>query len=50
MQDQNLGKFDIILVHDVIEHIHQQDKLEFMLNIKKFIDDNSIIFFLNFIS
>lgn len=44
MQDQNLGKFDIILVHDVIEHIHQQDKLEFMLNIKKIMDDNSIIF------
>lgn len=44
MQDQNLGKFDIILVHDVIEHIHQQDKLEFMLNIKKFMDDKSIIF------
>ncbi|MBR5823892.1 MAG: class I SAM-dependent methyltransferase [Paludibacteraceae bacterium] len=45
MKDLNLGKFDIILVHDVIEHIHQQDKLEFMLNIQKFMDDNSIIFF-----
>ena len=44
MQEQNLGKFDVILVHDVIEHIHQQDKLEFMLNIKKFMDDKSIIF------
>ena len=44
MQEQNLGKFDIILVHDVIEHIPQQYKLEFMLNIKKFMDDKSIIF------
>ena len=35
MQDSDLGRFAIILVHDVIEHIHQQDKSEFMLNIKK---------------
>ena len=45
MQDSDLGRFDIILVHDVIEHIHQQDKSEFMLNIKKFMYDKCVIFF-----
>ena len=36
------GKFDIILIHDVIEHIH--DKVEFLKKSKKFLAKNGIIF------
>lgn len=35
-------KFDIIICHDVFEHI--DDKMHFLLNIKKYLSDNGIVF------
>jgi len=37
------GAFDIIVLKDVIEHIHQQDKL--MTQLKKFLKPGGVIFF-----
>ena len=45
MKPLEADKFDIVLVHDVIEHIQQGDKLEFILNINKFLKKNGIVFF-----
>ena len=45
MQADVLGKFDIVLVHDVIEHIHKEEKLEFVQNIKRYLADDGLIFF-----
>lgn len=36
-------KFDLILVHDVIEHIH--DKKQFLEDCKRFLNDDGLIFF-----
>ena len=38
-------RFDIILVHDVIEHIEPPFKAEFIRNIKPFLRKNGIVFF-----
>ena len=38
-------RFDIILIHDVIEHIEPNFKHEFICNIKPFLRKNGIIFF-----
>ena len=38
-------RFDIILVHDVIEHIESPFKAEFIRNIKPFLRKNGIVFF-----
>lgn len=38
-------RFDIILVHDVIEHIEPNKKEEFLFNIKLFMRQNGIVFF-----
>ncbi|MBR5331848.1 MAG: methyltransferase domain-containing protein [Muribaculaceae bacterium] len=38
-------RFDIILVHDVIEHIEPPFKSDFIRNIKPFLRQNGIIFF-----
>ncbi len=38
-------RFDIILIHDVIEHIEPNFKHEFVSNIKPFLRKNGIIFF-----
>ena len=38
-------RFDIILIHDVIEHIEPEFKKDFFLNIKPFLRKNGIIFF-----
>jgi len=40
-----LGKFDVIIMRDVIEHIHNQEK--FMAYVKKFLNDDGV-FFLGF--
>jgi len=40
-----LGKFDVIIMRDVIEHIHDQEK--FMAYVKKFLKDDGV-FFLGF--
>ena len=45
MESLETDKFDIVLVHDVIEHIQQGDKLDFILNINKFLKKNGIVFF-----
>lgn len=37
-------KFDLIFVHDVIEHIAQEKKLTFMLHAKEFLSDDGILF------
>lgn len=37
-------KYDIILVHDVIEHIAQKDKIQFMLLAKKLLSEQGVIF------
>ena len=37
--------FDIILIHDCIEHIEQPDKIEFFSKIKPLLRDNGIVFF-----
>lgn len=39
----DLGKFDLIIMRDVIEHIHGQDR--FMKHLKNFLAPNSKIFF-----
>ena len=39
------GKFDLILIHDVIEHIESPYKKIFMLHIKHFLKQNGIVFF-----
>lgn len=39
-----LGKFDIIIVHDVIEHIKPEYKNEFMSKIKLFLQPDGIVF------
>lgn len=38
-------RFDIILVHDVIEHIESPFKADFIRNIKPFLRKNGIVFF-----
>ena len=38
-------RFDIILVHDVIEHIEPHFKSEFIRNIKPFLREDGIVFF-----
>ncbi len=40
---EEIGKFDIIFLRDVIEHIPDQDK--FMKHLKSFINPNGVIFF-----
>lgn len=40
--DSNL--FDIILIHDVIEHIEPENKLGFFANAKKFLKSDGIVF------
>ncbi|MFP5471462.1 MAG: class I SAM-dependent methyltransferase [Bacteroidia bacterium] len=42
---QNFGKFDVIIMRDVIEHIHHQEK--FMGFVKQFLTDDGL-FFLGF--
>lgn len=37
--------FDIVLIHDCIEHIEQPDKAEFFTKIKPLVRENGIIFF-----
>ena len=39
------GRYDIVLVHDVIEHINQLDKPNFLMQIRHFMRTNSIAFF-----
>src|SRR5574344_98140 len=36
--------FDIILIHDVIEHIEPENKLGFFANVKKFLKPDGIVF------
>ena len=38
-------KFDLILIHDVIEHIEPSYKKDFMLHIKHFLKQSGIVFF-----
>ena len=38
-------KFDLILIHDVIEHIESPYKKDFMLHIKHFLKQGGIVFF-----
>ena len=37
--------FDIVLIHDCIEHIEQPDKAEFFTKIKPLVRENGIVFF-----
>lgn len=39
------GKFDIVLVHDVIEHIETPYKIQFLLHLKNFMLHDAIVFF-----
>ena len=38
-------RFDIILIHDVIEHIEPEDKPAFFSGLKKFLKPDGIVFF-----
>lgn len=38
-------RFDIVLIHDVIEHIEPEDKPAFFLGLKKFLKPDGIVFF-----
>lgn len=38
-------RFDIVLIHDVIEHIEPEDKPAFFLGLKKFLMPDGIVFF-----
>lgn len=38
-------RFDIVLIHDVIEHIEPQHKVEFIDNLKPFLRHNAVVFF-----
>lgn len=38
-------RFDLIMIHDVIEHIEPQFKYDFIANIKPFLRQNGVIFF-----
>ena len=38
-------RFDVIMIHDVIEHIEPDFKNEFIANIKPFLRENGVIFF-----
>ncbi len=38
-------RFDIILIHDVIEHIEAPYKIQFIENLKQFMRHNAIVFF-----
>lgn len=38
-------RFDIVLIHDVIEHIEPEDKPAFFTGIKKFLKPDGIVFF-----
>ncbi len=40
---ENIGKFDLIILRDVIEHIHDQEK--FMCGVSQFLNPNGLIFF-----
>lgn len=39
-----MNKYDIILIHDVIEHIDKCRKVEFILHAKEFLSETGIIF------
>lgn len=39
------GKFDIVLIHDVIEHIEPEGKDEFFRRIKDFLSPGGVVFF-----
>jgi SAM-dependent methyltransferase len=43
LSPENIGNFDLILMRDVIEHIHNQDK--FLQHLKNFLKPNGIVFF-----
>ena len=43
--NREVDRFDIIIVHDVIEHIEPPFKAEFIRNIKPFLRKNGIVFF-----
>ena len=42
--DSDFEAFDIILIHDVIEHIEPGDKSDFFSNVKKFLKSDGIVF------
>lgn len=42
--EEDMNKYDIILIHDVIEHIDKYRKVEFMLHAKEFLSETGIIF------
>ena len=39
------GRFDLILIHDVIEHIESPYKKDFMIHVKDFLKQDGIVFF-----
>mgnify|MGYP000364183603 CR=1 FL=1 len=42
--EEDMNKYDIILIHDVIEHIDKCRKVEFILHAKEFLSETGIIF------
>lgn len=45
MPEGVLGKFDVVIVHDEIEHIPQSEKEIFVANIKKYMVEDGVVFF-----